>query len=237
MWKRRKLCLLILAAALCGPGAAAQWEIKHTNYYLTVKQQQLPEFPPPPSAGSKADLADLAALHEWQGKRTEAQCARANSEADADYTQVFGDISPFPSPLPSGAAEVLKRVKEETDGIVVNVKNKFNRPRPFNRDAGLEPCLGRIGAQAYPSGHAAISRVYALILSDLVPEHRAVFMARADKAGLHRIIGGVHYPTDVEAGKKLADALYRMYLKSPAFRADVKTLRAHLPRIPTGSQK
>ncbi len=239
MGKRKYLFILALAAALCAPAsyAAEQWKIQRTHYYLTAEQQQLPEFSPPPADGSKADLADLAALHEWQEKRTNEQCARANAEARADYDMFFGGISPFPGPLPAAAAEVLKRVKAETDGIVSKIKDIYKRPRPFNRDPGLEPCLGRIGGLAYPSGHAAISRVYALILSDLAPEHRAQFLARADEIALYRVIGGVHHPTDIEAGKGLADIIYPLYLKSEAFQADMKILRGCLLRVPAGSPK
>ncbi len=239
MWKRRTLIILALAAALCAraPYAGAQWEIARTHYYLTAEQQQLPDFSPPPANGSEEDLADLAALHEWQEKRTDAQCARANAEARADYDMFFYGISPFSRPLPAPAAAVLNRVKTETDGIAANIKDKFKRPRPFNRDPGLEPCLGRIGGLAYPSGHATISRVYALILSDLVPGHRAEYLARADEAGLYRVIGGVHHPTDIEAGKKIADTLYRKYLNSPAFQADMNILRGLVLDVPAASLK
>ena len=231
--------MLALAAALCAPAsrAAEQWEIKRANYYLTAKQQQMPEFKPPPAAGSRADLADLAVLREWQKKRTTEQCAAANSEARADYDLFFGEISPFIRPLPVEAAAVLKRVKTETDGIAADIKEKFKRPRPFERAADLEPCLGRIGGLAYPSGHATISRLYALMLSDLAPERRAEFLARADEIGLYRIIGGVHHPTDIEAGQALADILYRRYLKSQKFRKDMQALRGYLLREPAGAVK
>ena len=96
------------------------------------------------------------------------------------------------------------------------------------RDAGLEPCLRRIGGLSYPSGHSTIAHVFALILADLVPERRAEFLARADAAALNRVIGGVHHPSDIEAGKRLADLLYAEFLKSPAFRADQEALQQYL---------
>ncbi len=239
MWKKRYLLALALAGSLCVQTSysAQKWEIKRSHYYLTGQQQQLLELPPPPAAGSEIDIADLATLHEWQEKRTDAQCARANAEANADYSVLFDKINPFPEPLPVAAAAVLKRVKTETDDIARIVKNKFKRPRPFNRDSSLEPCLGRIGGLAYPSGHATISRIYALILSDLAPEHMSEFMTRADEVALYRVIGGVHHPTDIEAGKKLADTIYPLYLKSAAFQADMNTLRGYLLRAPVGSTR
>ena len=240
MLKQRSLFVLALALALCAPARysrAADWEINQSTYYLTAKQQQFPKFPPPPVAGSKTDLADLATLHEWQTKRTKEQCDRAVVQAHAEYETFFGGISPFPDPMPAGITEILKRVKAETDGIVGGIKDKYKRPRPFHRDASLDPCLGKVGGLSYPSGHATVSRVFALILSDLDPEHRAQFMARADEAALNRVIGGVHHPSDIEAGKKLGDMIYKLYLKSPAFRADMKILRGLMLPVPAGSAK
>lgn len=239
MLKRNLLVVLALAAALGAqvPQAGARSEARRTYYYLTAGQRQFAEFQPPPAAGSKEDLADLAALRDWQAKRTEGECARANSEATASYSELFGGLNPFPTPLPDDVAAVLARVKSETDGVVGGIKYKFKKQRPFRRDSGLKPCLGRIGGLAYPSGHATIARVFALLLSDLVPERRAQFLARADEAALDRVIGGVHHPSDIEAGKKLADSLYSMYLKSPAFQSDMKTLRDLLALEPAAAAK
>ena len=228
MLKRKKF--LVLAAAVIFPAClfSEEWLIPRTTYYITAEQQRFPDFPAPPAAGSKKDRADLAGVLEWQHKRTPQDCARAGAGARAGYEEFFGDISPFPRPLPAAAAAIFRRVKAETDGAAADIKDMFKRPRPFLRDAGLEPCLGRIGGLAYPSGHAAISRLFALMLSDLVPSRKKEFFTRADEAARDRIIGGVHHPSDIEAGKKLAGRLYRAYKKSRAFRADMETLRGLL---------
>lgn len=227
--RNRKL-LLALALALFAPFSlfSEEWVIPRTTYYITADQQKFPDFPAPPAAGSKADLRDLAVLKDWQRARTPEQCARANAGAHAGYEEFFGDISPFPRPLPEAAAVIFRRVKTETDGAAADVKEMFKRPRPFLRDAVLDPCLGRVGGLAYPSGHATISRLFALMLADLVPSGKKEFLARADQAALDRVIGGVHHPSDIEAGKKLADKLYKAYRKSPVFKADMETLRALL---------
>lgn len=237
MLKRKHFYALALAAFLCVPAsyAAKQWAIPQTNYYLTAEQQQFADFKAPPAPGSEEDLTDLAVLRDWQIKRTEAQCAAANAESKAKFEEFFGDISPFQKPLPKAVKHIMKRVGKDTDSVVSTIKERYKRPRPFRRVPDLEPCLGRIGGLAYPSGHATISRVYALILSDLAPEHRAEFLARADEGALYRVIGGVHHPSDIEAGKRLAEALYQMYLKSPEFQKDMQTMREHTLKVPAAS--
>lgn len=224
--------LLLAAAALLAPLAAGaeEWIIPRTTYYITAEQQAMPDFPAPPEPGSAADRADLSAVYALQRSLKPGQCDRAKMAARADFENFFGDLSPFPAPLPAEAAAIFKRVKTETDGVAADIKDKFKRKRPFLRDPGLNPCLGRIGGLAYPSGHATISRLLALMLADLVPERRAQFLARADEAAQDRVIGGVHHPADIEAGKALADRLYPRYKKSKRFAADMKTLRGLLLR-------
>ncbi|OGR40969.1 MAG: hypothetical protein A2X28_06485 [Elusimicrobia bacterium GWA2_56_46] len=229
----RKLRLLFLLAAIAvfrAPVAYAAdtWVAPRTVYYLTRQQQQFPELKVPPAVGSKEALADLAAVRDWQQKRTEEQCAKARSEAHAEYDEFFGDISPFPRPLPDGAAAIFKRLKAETDWINVKVKDRFKRPRPFESAPDLKHCLDRIGGPSYPSGHATVARIYALVLSHLVPVRRSEFLARADEAALNRVISGVHYPSDIEGGKKLADAVYARFLKRRTFQADMKSLKGYL---------
>jgi len=208
--------------------AADTWVAPRTVYYLTQQQQQFPEFKAPPADGSMEALADLEAVRDWNQKRTEEQCAKARSEAHAEYDEFFGDISPFPRPLPDGAAAIFKRLKAETDWINVKLKDRFKRPRPFESVPDLKHCLDKIGGPSYPSGHATVARIYALVLSDLVPGRRSEFIAGADEAALYRVISGVHYPSDIEGGKRLADAVYTKFLKSRTFQADMKSLKGYL---------
>ena len=111
-------------------------------------------------------------------------------------------------------------------------KEKVRRPRPFVRHGALRPCITapKGDSQSYPSGHAALARVIGLILAEMVPERGPEFLARADEAGLDRVIGGVHHPTDVAAGKALADEVYAVLLQSPTFVAERESVRRFIKR-------
>ena len=218
-----------LAGALCSCSSTG-WLRPSAPHYLSRGQLQTERVAPPPAPGSAADQADLAALRDWQARRTAAECARAASEARATYEEIFGKLSPFPQPLPEAAAKLFLRVHTEADVAVSWEKDRFQRPRPFKRDPALQPCLGKIGGLAYPSGHATIARLFALILADLQPQRRQEFLARANEAAEDRVIGGVHHPSDIEAGKRLGAALYARFRESPAFDADLEALRRLLPR-------
>lgn len=197
-------------------------------YYLTAGQVQIADFPPPPAAGSPEDKADLAAVLQWQKDRTPAQCAAANAQANESYAVFFGEVSPFPSPLPAAAAAFFKRVQSDSGAADRYLKELYRRPRPFQQNASVNPCLGKIGGYSYPSGHATAAHLFGLILADLAPRQSSVFAAYAAQAALNRVIGGVHYPSDVEAGKRLAGAVYTELRQNPAFVADMNALKQFL---------
>ena len=205
------------------PAPAAE-ERGQASGYLSQAQLQIGNFPPPPAAGSAQDDADLAAVLQWQKDRTEAQCAEGRAQADPSFSSFFGGVSPFPSPLPPEVEAFFKRAGSDADNAAGYVKNIYRRGRPFLRSAELNPCLGRMQGFSYPSGHATISRVFGLILSDLLPRQGAIFMRAADQAALNRVIGGVHYPSDIQAGKDLGGIIYGELRKTPAFVTDMGAL-------------
>lgn len=216
------LPLLALAFAAC---AANPHRYDGRMVYLDAPGIRALEFPKAPPPGSLQDKTDFSELRAWQERRTKEQCDRAAAEGEAYFEQFFGGLTPFMAPLPKESRKFLLRVREDASAAVMVFKDRNNRPRPFHTDATLQPCLGRIGGQAYPSGHAALSRLYALMLSELAPLRRAEFMARADEAALLRVIGGVHHPTDIEAGKRLGDLLFVRFMQNPQFRAQLDKMR------------
>jgi acid phosphatase (class A) len=230
----KKIKLLLVLALVLSLGACAPAVVKQTLtgtggvYYLDSAPGQFPLLAAPPLPGSDTDQADLKVLHEWQAKRTAAECTRARAEARGNFESLFGNVSPFRRPLPPEVTAFFKRVLADLDYAVGAVKERYQRPRPFLRGLGLKPCIDLISGYSYPSGHAVNARLFALILSDLSPDRRAEFMARADEAALNRVIGGVHYPTDIEAGKRLAEAIYFELRKNPAFKRDEEALKKYI---------
>jgi acid phosphatase (class A) len=83
----------------------------------------------------------------------------------------------------------------------------YHRPRPYELHADINPCISKENSKSFPSGHATLARLYAQLLAKYYPEKRNELIERANAIALNRVIGGVHNPTDIEAGKKLGDAL------------------------------
>jgi acid phosphatase (class A) len=60
----------------------------------------------------------------------------------------------------------------------------------------------------------------------LDPAHGEAILARGRLVGFDRVMGGVHYPSDVEAGQRLGEALAGVWLQDPARRQRVEEVRA-----------
>ena len=203
-----------------------------SGHYLAPSGLDLDGVPPPPAPGSLSDKADLKEVFDWQKKRTKDDCSRAYAEISHDFKAFFGEISPFPKPLPDEVSKFFKHVGKDSVAAHRYLKSVYKRPRPFLRDKKLSPCIPRIRGFSYPSGHSTMARLFALILGDLVPSRRGEFMARADEAALLRVISGVHHPSDIEAGKALAGIVYRYLLENDDFVSDMKELRGFLRARP-----
>ncbi len=167
-----------------------------------------------PAPGSLEEAQDYAALLEFQETRTEEECAIAATEKKATPQNLF--IQPN-GPLSKEEAIILSPIllKAYADaGLnMYMAKEIYKRPRPYLTNKAIEPCIGLESSYAYPSGHTTIARVLAKVLAHVFPDRAADFIKRGDEISLNRVIGGVHFPSDVAAGKKLGDVLAQEIIK------------------------
>ena len=199
------------------------------TYYVPAEQFKTAQFAPPPASDSDAQKADLAAILDWQQKRTEADCAKSTLTSNATYDSFWGDKSPFPQPLPAEVKKFFDRLSSDLDSAVSVMKDRYGRPRPYNAYPDqAKPCIRKSWGNSYPSGHASFSRVFADVLTDIVPERKAEFFAKADEIALDRVIGGVHFPTDIAAGKVFGDQFHAELLKSPGYQQDIERMKSLL---------
>jgi acid phosphatase (class A) len=181
------------------------------------------ELPALPKKGSAKQKADEASLRDWQSKRTEKDCERAREEMLVNLENFFG--------RPNGPVEVAEiqqwsllfaQVRNDADYFVQKMKKDYPRDRPFAYLKGIEPCIPKEVTKAYPSGHTLISRLYALMLSDLRPAWKEQLNKRANQIAEDRVLAGMHHPTDIEAGTKMAEVIYRELKKSEKYQEDFR---------------
>lgn len=231
----KKQLVLVFAALALGacahkqPAATGQPPAEQV-YYVNAGPFKNMQFPPTPVAGSMQQEADIAAVLSWQNKRTEADCAKSSRTAAETYDSFWAPKSPFPEPLPSEVKAFFERLASDLEAAVNIMKNRFQRPRPFMAYTEAMPCIKKSKGFSYPSGHTVFSRVFAGVLTAIVPERKVEFFAKADEISRDRVIGGVHYPSDITAGKAFADLYHAELLKSEAYLKDIEKMKKLLAR-------
>jgi acid phosphatase (class A) len=126
--------------------------------------------------------------------------------------------------LPRTAA-LFKRAGREGNQIGGRAKEYWRRPRPPRASDRVEPLLAVLKDGSYPSGHAMYGCMTAVLLGVMVPEQRTALLERGATYAQNRVIAGVHYPTDVEAGCTSGKIVAAVLLQSPVFQGDFAAAR------------
>jgi acid phosphatase (class A) len=166
-----------------------------------------------PAPGSEEEALEDLILLDYQDTRTQEDCAKAAREQNGEtLNKFFGDL------LSKREVAILSvkllRVAAISASNVLIAKKMYKRARPYDRNPEITPCIETESSLSYPSGHTALGRMYARVLSMRFPAREAAFMKRANEIAHNRVLGGVHHPSDIEAGKKLADYLVNKFYKN-----------------------
>ncbi|VVE56831.1 acid phosphatase [Pandoraea anhela] len=248
----RRLTLLA-AAALCASAAQAPAVTLAASTEHTTEWQYLPAggldltvlIPPPPEANTQAAADDLDEVLALQRTRTKAELSLADGDTRRSvfrFADVIGDAF-NKERLPETDA-FFDRLGREGEKSVSAAKAFWKRARPYTVSSKVEPGIvtGR-KSPSYPSGHATFAYLSAVILSEMFPEMRSRIYARAEAFARGRVVGGVHFPSDVAAGKISGIVIAASMLENPQFRMDLaratKEARSALglPPLPVNTQE
>lgn len=215
-----------MAAALlvlCSLAVGTAWPA--SDYYMSPSQVDLVQIlPPPPTPDSAKGKADLQSVLEAQRIRTPAEVKNARADSQLSVSR-FADVmgSAFRSKKLPFATVFFQRVVSDDERAIEVAKGHFNRSRPYVVDPDVKPVVGtRNSGGSYPSGHAAFAYAAAILLAAMVPEKTRAIFDRADRFAEGRLIAGVHYPTDIEAGRISGSVIDNVLLHDPRFEADFK---------------
>jgi acid phosphatase (class A) len=180
----------------------------------------------PPKPGSVADQNDTKTLLNYQKTRTKEQCVFANSHTLPSALSLFG---PRNGVLTKDEFLKVKNLVSQMISISEKVSNPFKkhyaRARPFNRGLGIEPCISRPGGQtSYPSSHAMMGLLSALALAEVFPVKKEMIIKYGYQIGLNRVLGGVHHPSDVNAGQALAQQVWMQISEQSEFISMIHSL-------------
>ena len=199
--------------------------------YLTTQQLDIIPFMPAPVVnGSEQDKEQQAQILAVQRAASVQRIALANKDSEETVFAMFSSVmgSNFTAANLPQSTKIFDRIGETEDAVVDPVKKYFGRIRPFVNNPEIKPLVKPSTSGSYPSGHTSRSTMMAIILSKMVPEKREAIFIRAHDYAQSRIIGGMHYPQDLEAGFRAGSAMAATLLASPTFMADFEVSRAEI---------
>jgi hypothetical protein len=93
--------------------------------------------------------------------------------------------------------------------VMMRLKRQFNRPRPTQYCATLYPPVPVPGHASYPAGHALIAHLTARVLIEVTTKggsspYEDALTLLAKRIGRNRVIAGLHFLSDIEAGAEAA---------------------------------
>ena len=166
---------------------------------------------PPPAVGSDQMNKDVAEVKKYTDNPT-----RENFRIVEFWGDGVGTYTPAGHWNAIAAEDFVKQNYSEVrfarnialldmtlmDAAIVcwDTKYQYFNPRPSQLDPSIKTLTGLPNFPSYISGHSTFSGAAATILGYLIPENAAKYTAMAQEAGKSRLVGGIHYRTDCDAG-------------------------------------
>ncbi len=233
---------LLLAAGCATVGAPPTKLPEVRPGYLAgyLQPEQLPDsvklLGPPPAAGSAQFSADEAfhkATRKWRDTPRWSLAAR---DAELRFPQATAHFSctlgiPISEESTPHLNMLLRRVRMDASRANDKAKDHYKRPRPF-MVTGETTCTPdeapRSMPDSYPSGHSSIGWAWALALAELAPDRADALLERGLEFGVSRVVCGVHWMSDVEAGRIVGASTVSRLHADPVFTAQMAAARREI---------
>ena len=188
-------------------------------------------FAAPPARDSAQTRAELGELLALQAARTPADVTAAQADRKTRISRFADALGLAPEKVDEMVAlpAFADLVEDEIRPYIRAAKDRFRRLRPYEIEYRIEPCIDDVrGDLSYPSGHAAYGYAMAWMLIDMVPERQQQIRDRADRFARQRMVCGVHFGSDIEAGRRGAEWLMQRMQRSPNYRRESEAARREL---------
>jgi len=231
--KRFHRRLLASLAAAVVVGAAVGWLQQRNDgphFLKSAPGQFAAQFAAPPGPDAPATRLELDELLAMQAARTAEQVEAARADRKTRIEKFYPALGfGAESPRLPALGRLAERVEDDVRIYVRAAKDRARRLRPYEIEPRLEPCIDDVrGDLSFPSGHAAYGWSMAYLLTGMVPERSAELRARAEEFARQRMVCGVHFRSDLEAGRIAARKLLAEMELDPTFRAEQSAARAEV---------
>lgn len=225
-------------AHVAPPAAAAA--PAQTFAALALNDQFLGGPPPADSAGQRWDAEQERAAGNVGADRIAQAAADQGVNQRPDPFQAFQPVlgPDFTAErFPATNALLWGVVAQRIGATTQPAKLLYQRDRPFVSDPSYLHCApeltdatrAALGVHlSYPSGHAALGYAWALLLTELMPDRTQSLMERGYQYGESRVICGVHWTSDVNAGRVLAGGAVAQAHGMTQFQEQLEAARAEL---------
>jgi len=217
---------LILLLVAGSPLAASN------RYGITNRLDSILLLAPPPIEGTpeyEADLETARRVFHGRTPEQEAKALKLQKLVIFNFAPAIGDFLQ-PGKFPKTEEFFEKIMKPEIRPSIDRVKNHWDRKRPYQVDTNLWLGKPEINS-SYPSGHSTVGMIQALVLAELFPDKREAILEIGRDIGWSRVVIGKHFPTDVHAGRVLAQAIVREMMASPEFQKDLAEVKAEIRAV------
>jgi acid phosphatase (class A) len=224
----RCLRVAVVATLLTASSLAVFAKESALNYLKDGKPAAAELLAPPPLPDSAEQAADMATVRSVYHAANDMDKQAAYAEKKFSVFNFTGAVGAYfvETNLPK-TAKFFEKVQLDAETVTDLGKDYFHRPRPFTTDTNL--ANGKLEKSfSYPSGHSTESMVLALVLAELMPAQHDAILAHARQIGWHRVQIARHYPTDIYAGRVLAQAIVKQFKKSEKFEEEFNEAKAEI---------
>ncbi len=181
---------------------------------------------PPPAKGSDEYKRDFRILLDYQSTRTKDECALSGTQIIPSFEALFGGSEIFSSEEMEKLSPLMKKTLKCAERVTHHFKDEYMRPRPFNVDPRVKPCVEKPGgSKAYPSSHASMATLGACVLAKVYPARAQKIMEYGKFLSVLRVKVGVHHPSDVEAGQSLGLEICKQISREKDFQREIESLK------------
>lgn len=165
---------------------------------------------PPDEAATQAEIAELRTLIGERDAAALQQIAYWNNvPPSVRWNQIaVNELLDRGVGFPANRAlALLQATIYDATVAAWDSKYAYNRPRPSAVDPSLETVIPNPSSPSYPSEYAVTAGAASAILSYLYPDNAQQYQDLADESVRSRLLAGVEYPSDIEAGLVLGRAV------------------------------
>jgi membrane-associated phospholipid phosphatase len=206
----RLLAVLLLLALLSPVSAQTDVigaEVSAWQTWILEDSDQLRLDAPPDTSATAEELEQLLAMVDERDETALQQIAYWNSGPPSyRWNQIAIEAilkRGIPTPTGLRALSLVHVAIYDATVAAWDSKYAYERPHPSELEPSLETVIPNPATPSYPCELSVTAGAASTVLAWLFPDDAAYFEQLANEAAQSRLMAGVEYPSDVEAGLEL----------------------------------